>query len=193
MEAGIDAMIDVRNWELSTWFPEIGHYWDANEQLAQMYLIRNQDGDVDLALEAYETANELHPNRYHPLAGAGYCAELIGDTVKANFYYSSLLTLTSEPFPQVQLYGLESWDCPTPSPSRRPEMEQAESFIYSSSSDGGNDGIDFFIFIGVLVGLGLIIISLVVINYANYKSLFCSKYSDYQNLRLKEKLSDSDG
>jgi len=194
--AGIEAMQAVNNWQASTWYPEIGHYWDSNEQLAEMYLLRNNEGDVELALEAYEKAIEVYPNRYHSLAGAGQCAEHLGDETKADFYYSSLLILTSAPFPSVQLEGLEPSGCPVPSPSRRPEIVQAEEYLHPSVSqpdDGSSNGIDSNVLIFIIIGLSVLLI-LSMLAVAKLAGGGKSMYSKYDKggltAPLKEKLSD---
>jgi hypothetical protein len=89
-EAGISAMIAVVELQEISWYPEAAHTWDANEQLAEMFLIRNGVGDVELALAAYEHAMLSYPNRYRTLAGAAECAEKLGVVDKATIYYSQV-------------------------------------------------------------------------------------------------------
>ena len=90
MGEGIVAMQAVVRKQESSWYPEIAHAWDANEQLAEMFLLRKEPGDVESALAAYEHALKSYPNRYRTLAGAGECAETLGDDVKATLYYGKV-------------------------------------------------------------------------------------------------------
>lgn len=90
MDAGIAAMLEVVALQETSWYPEAAHTWDANEQLAEMYLIRDGPGDVELALSAYEHAMLSYPNRYHTLAGGAKCAETLGDVSKASLYYTKV-------------------------------------------------------------------------------------------------------
>jgi tetratricopeptide (TPR) repeat protein len=60
----------------------------ARELLGDMLVLTNRP---EAALEAYEISLGISPNRFNSLYGAGRAAELAGDMIKAEFYYSSLL------------------------------------------------------------------------------------------------------
>ena len=83
----------MRDTQVTSWAPEVAHAWDANEQLAEMLLMRGSDDDVVEALEAYEMAIDIYPNRYHSTAGAAKCADMLGDDVKASSYYGDVSTI----------------------------------------------------------------------------------------------------
>jgi tetratricopeptide (TPR) repeat protein len=89
-DAGIEEMQAVVAYQESNWAPEVAQAWDAHEQLAEMLLIRGERGDVVRALAAYEAAIATYPNRYHSLAGAAKCAQLLGDDVKTSRYYGDV-------------------------------------------------------------------------------------------------------
>lgn len=90
MTEGVRLMQEVTALQMASWAPEVSHAWDSNEQLAEMLLMRNDDGDVGLALAAYEVAMGVYPNRYHSLAGAARCAELLEKGVLASKYYGQV-------------------------------------------------------------------------------------------------------
>ena len=56
-------MEEVRAVQVASWAPEVAHTWDTNEQLAEMLLLRGGEGDVLSALQAYEAAIAIYPNR----------------------------------------------------------------------------------------------------------------------------------
>lgn len=90
MDAGITAMEAVRESQRAGWSPEVAHAWDPSEQLAEMLLIRSGQGDVASALAAYEDAISMYPNRYRSVAGAGKCADMLKDNIKASRYYGDV-------------------------------------------------------------------------------------------------------
>ena len=63
LSAGIRLMEEVRAVQVASWAPEVAHTWDTNEQLAEMLLLRGGEGDVLSALQAYEAAIAIYPNR----------------------------------------------------------------------------------------------------------------------------------
>ena len=65
--------------------------WDAHEQLAEMLMIRNAVGDIATVLEVFEDQLGRYPNRYRSLAGAGKCANLLNNDIKASYYYGEVL------------------------------------------------------------------------------------------------------
>eukprot|EP00602_Paraphysomonas_sp_CaronLab_P005248 CAMPEP_0185037884 /NCGR_PEP_ID=MMETSP1103-20130426/32887_1 /TAXON_ID=36769 /ORGANISM="Paraphysomonas bandaiensis, Strain Caron Lab Isolate" /LENGTH=556 /DNA_ID=CAMNT_0027576069 /DNA_START=29 /DNA_END=1699 /DNA_ORIENTATION=+ len=130
---GIEAMEAVRELQVKSWAPEVAHAWDANEQLAEMFLLRGREGDIESALAAYEKAISIYPNRYRSLAGAAKCADMLKNDIKASRYYGDLITLTSGPFPDMSLTGFESGTCSDYSPLRRPEL--ADAYDYFSLSN----------------------------------------------------------
>jgi hypothetical protein len=169
-EAGIQAMLTVINFQMSTWAPEVGHMWDPHEQLAEMYLLRSSGTvDVENALAAYEAALAVYPNRYHALAGAGKCADLLNNNIKASRYYGDLLTLTGNPLPQMSLAGVSWPQCPTYQPNRRPGLVEANAYFAAIDANDSNDDDDdsrinfkngafrllLFVVVGLL-GIGLI-------------------------------------
>ena len=60
--------------------------------MAEMLLIRDESGDVAYALQVYEEAMAIYPNRYRSIAGAARCAERLGDDIKASAYYGDVST-----------------------------------------------------------------------------------------------------
>ena len=128
-DAGIAAMQEVVAFQVGTWAPEIAHAWDAREQLGEMLLLRNAEGDIEQALAVYEAALETYPNRYNSLAGAAKCAAELDDATKASYYYSELLMVTSAPFPDITMSGLAPSSCPTYASGRRPDMIDAENYL----------------------------------------------------------------
>jgi hypothetical protein len=91
-DEGIRVMEQVRALQTASWAPEVSHAWDANEQMAEMLLLRGAEGDVAYALQVLEEAMQVYPNRYHSTAGAARCAELLGDDIKASAYYGDVST-----------------------------------------------------------------------------------------------------
>jgi len=63
------------------------------------------------AIEAYETALEISPNRYNSLYGAGKAAEKQGDLKKAKQFYKKLIEITSD------------------TATERPELEEIRQFL----------------------------------------------------------------
>ncbi len=70
--------------------------WDPHEQLAEMLLLRGDAGDVTSALSALEQQLARYPNRYGSLAGAGRCADQLGNDVKASQYYGQVTNCVSQ-------------------------------------------------------------------------------------------------
>jgi tetratricopeptide (TPR) repeat protein len=124
-------MRGVVDFQKTNWAPEVSHVWDANEQLAEMLILRGEQGDMQLALESYETALGVYPFRYNSLAGAARCAEELGDDVKASRYYGDLLTLAQGPFPDVTLSGIYSSTCGEYLLDRRPDLVSATNYFNS--------------------------------------------------------------
>jgi hypothetical protein len=167
-DAGIAFMEEVLQLQVDSWQPEVAHSWDAHEQLGEMLLIRRGAGDVERALEVYEAALDAFPNRYHTLAGAANCAQILKNRVKASKYYGALLSLTSGPFPSVSIQGLSLPACPTYEPSRRPEIAAATAYFgdsethsTSNNNTGTKDNVTYFtltwslilaLILGALVG-----------------------------------------
>lgn len=60
----------------------------ARELLGEMLVLAEKPGE---AIEAYEMALAVSPNRFNSLYGAGRAAELAGDRLKANQFYSKLV------------------------------------------------------------------------------------------------------
>jgi hypothetical protein len=89
-DVGISMMEEIRQLQAVSWAPEVSHAWDANEQLAEMLLMRNEEGDTLHALEVYEDAIATYPNRYRSIAGAAKCAHVLGNDVKASRYYGDV-------------------------------------------------------------------------------------------------------
>lgn len=137
MSKGIEAMQTASLFQSKSWHPEAGHLWDAHEQLAEMYMIRNETGDVPLALGAYEKAIQVYPNRYHSLAGAARCAELLENRNKACSYYMELTKLTfPDGLPTVTFDGLERTVCPKYKPDRRPALVAGLNYLKNQCGGG---------------------------------------------------------
>lgn len=90
MDSGITAMRKVVKYQETSWAPEVAHTWDAHEQLAEMLLLRGEKEDLQEALKFYEKAVSTYPNRFRSLAGAGKCADALGDDIKASRYYGEV-------------------------------------------------------------------------------------------------------
>ena len=61
-------------------------------------------GQPEKALVAYEKSLQISPNRFYALYGAGYAAELSGNSEKADKYYQELINLAANadsPRPRV--------------------------------------------------------------------------------------------
>jgi tetratricopeptide (TPR) repeat protein len=65
----------------------------ARELLGDMLVLLNKP---DEALKAYEISLKFAPNRFNSLYGAGYAAELVGDSRKAEWYYTRLLEMSDQ-------------------------------------------------------------------------------------------------
>lgn len=65
----------------------------ARELLGDMLLLLERPED---ALDAYETALEISPNRLNSLYGAGRSAEMAGKVDASTRYYTQLAALTRE-------------------------------------------------------------------------------------------------
>lgn len=130
-DVGIKLMKEVVAFQISAWAPEVGHVWDAHEQLATMYLIRGLSGDILPALESFEAAMLYYPNRYHTLAGAAKSAQILGQNIKASEYYAKLIALTSAPFPNLDIAGVSWTTCSPYRGNRRPEIAAAHAFFDS--------------------------------------------------------------
>lgn len=141
-DAGIDAMRAVVDFQTTNWAPEVSHIWDANEQLAEMLLLRGLQNDIQLALDGFEAALRVYPIRYNSLAGAARCAEELGDAIKASRYYGDLLNLAKGPFPNVTLSGIYSSICGLYSMDRRPDLVLATKYFDSFSNDESSQGDD---------------------------------------------------
>jgi len=139
-DEGIRQMEAVRTLQVESWAPEVSHAWDANEQMAEMLLMRDGSGDLAYALQVYEEAMAIYPKRYRSTAGAARCAELLGDDVKASAYYGDLLTLAAPPFPTVTTAGVPRDSCPPYSADRRPELVQASAYFAARDSSSGDSG-----------------------------------------------------
>jgi len=123
---------------MKTWAPEVSHIWDANEQVAEMFLIRNSEGDLQNSLASFEVALAVYPFRYNSLAGAARCADLLGDDIKASKYYGDLLTLVKGPFPNVYLLGMYNSTCADYDLERRPDIILATEYFEKSSFDSSD-------------------------------------------------------
>jgi tetratricopeptide (TPR) repeat protein len=86
----------------------------AREMLADMLL---ELGQPQSALQEYERALKLSPNRFNGLFNAGMAAEAVGDRTKARGYYAALLKSTNN--------GSESI---------RPEFAHVKQFVASTAS-----------------------------------------------------------
>jgi hypothetical protein len=80
----------------------------AREQLAEMLLAADRPGD---ALKEFEAVQQVEPNRFRALAGAGRAAELAGDLAAARRYYGQVVELTAS------------------ADTSRPEIEAARAFV----------------------------------------------------------------
>jgi hypothetical protein len=80
----------------------------AREQLAEMLLAADRPAD---ALKEFEAVQQVEPNRFRALAGAGRAAELAGDRGLAKRYYGKVVELTAA------------------ADSSRPEIEAARAFV----------------------------------------------------------------
>ena len=183
-EAGISAMLIVCTEQKNGWYPEVAHMWDANEQLAQMYLIRANGGtntsDIALALEMYETSIAVYPNRYHTLAGAASCSAILGgedNTANACKYYTQLLALTNPtdpPLPSFVVDGISPAVCSTYLPDRRPELALGIAYISNPLNNCAPQPIpvppslskknDIGLTTGAIVGIsfGVILVSVII-------------------------------
>jgi hypothetical protein len=64
----------------------------AREQLAEMLLEADRPGD---ALKEFEAVQQVEPNRFRALYGAGRAAELAGDTAAAKRYYGHVVQVAA--------------------------------------------------------------------------------------------------
>ena len=80
----------------------------AREQLADMLLAADRPAD---ALREFEAVQQVEPNRFRALAGAGRAAELAGDLAAAKRYYGQVVELTAS------------------ADTSRPEIEAARAFV----------------------------------------------------------------
>ena len=80
----------------------------AREQLAEMLLAADRPAD---ALAEFEAVQQVEPNRFRALAGAGRAAELAGDLAAAKRYYGQVVALTAS------------------ADTSRPEIEAARAFV----------------------------------------------------------------
>jgi hypothetical protein len=80
----------------------------AREQLAELLLAADRPAD---ALKEYEAVQQVEPNRFRALAGAGRAAELAGDRALAKRYYGQVVELTAS------------------ADALRPEIEVARAFV----------------------------------------------------------------
>jgi tetratricopeptide (TPR) repeat protein len=80
----------------------------AREQLAEMLLAADRPAD---ALKEFEAVQQVEPNRFRALSGAGRAAELAGDPAAARRYYGQVVELTAS------------------ADTSRPEIEAARAFI----------------------------------------------------------------
>jgi tetratricopeptide (TPR) repeat protein len=74
----------------------------AREQLAEMLLAADRPAE---ALKEFEAVQQVEPNRFRALAGAGRAAELAGDLAAAKRYYGQVVELTASadpPRPQIE-------------------------------------------------------------------------------------------
>jgi tetratricopeptide (TPR) repeat protein len=86
----------------------------AREMLADMLL---ELGQPESALQEYDRALKLSPNRFNGLLGAGMAAEAVGDRMKARAYYADLLKSTNNG-----------------SDSKRSEFGHVKQFVASTAS-----------------------------------------------------------
>ena len=80
----------------------------AREQLAEMLLAADRPAD---ALKEFEAVQQVEPNRFRALSGAGRAAELVGDRTAARQYYGQVVELTVS------------------ADTSRPEIEAARAFV----------------------------------------------------------------
>jgi tetratricopeptide (TPR) repeat protein len=80
----------------------------AREQLAEMLLAADRPAD---ALKEFEAVQQVEPNRFRALSGAGRAAELAGDPAAARRYYGQVVELTAS------------------ADTSRPEIEAARAFV----------------------------------------------------------------
>lgn len=80
----------------------------VREQLAEMLLAADRPAD---ALEEFVAVQQVEPNRFRALFGAGRAAELAGDPATAKRYYSQVVELTAS------------------ADTSRPEIEAAKAFV----------------------------------------------------------------
>ena len=80
----------------------------AREQLAEMLLAADRPAE---ALKEFEAVQQVEPNRFRALSGAGRAAELAGDLAAAKRYYGQVIELTAA------------------ADTSRPEIEAARAFV----------------------------------------------------------------
>jgi hypothetical protein len=80
----------------------------VREQLAEMLLAADRPAD---ALEEFVAVQQVEPNRFRALFGAGRAAELAGDPATAKRYYGQVVELTAS------------------ADTSRPEIEAAKAFV----------------------------------------------------------------
>jgi tetratricopeptide (TPR) repeat protein len=80
----------------------------VREQLAEMLLAADRPAD---ALKEFEAVQQVEPNRFRALSGAGRAAELAGDRAAARRYYGQVVELTVS------------------ADASRPEIEAARAFV----------------------------------------------------------------
>jgi hypothetical protein len=80
----------------------------AREQLAEMLLAADRPAE---ALKEFEAVQQVEPNRFRALAGAGRAAELAGDQAAAKRYYEQVVALAAS------------------ADTARPEIETARAFV----------------------------------------------------------------
>ena len=80
----------------------------AREQLAEMLLAADRPAD---ALKEFEEVQQVEPNRFRALFGAGRAAELAGDRAAAKQYYGQVVEITAS------------------ADTTRPEIEAAKAFV----------------------------------------------------------------
>ena len=80
----------------------------AREQLAEMLLAADRPAD---ALKEFEAVQQVEPNRFRALFGAGRAAELAGDPAAAKRYYGQVVEITAS------------------ADTARPEIEAARAFV----------------------------------------------------------------
>jgi len=80
----------------------------AREQLAEMLLAADRPAE---ALKEFEAVQQVEPNRFRALAGAGRAAELAGDRAAAKRYYGQVVEIAAA------------------ADTARPEIETARAFV----------------------------------------------------------------